>query len=200
MIKIAVVYEGLRDTDAVRVIISRIIESEGIEFEISKMVPTHKGIIGYVKAYVRTFFDLEGLHVGVFLTDQDVKVDVDDRRRKIRQCIEEVNPTHLNYSAIGVADPHFEKWLVSDHNLLKKIMRLNGSDPIPFSDKLPKHQLELLKRNMSLPQPTLNEIYLAISNEINPEEIGNRCPDFRLFKDDLITACRNAQRLMDQKK
>jgi len=189
MIKVGVVYEGLRDTDAISILLKRILDSKGIQFEIQKIVPAHTGIIKFVKSYTRQFFLIDVLDVGIFLTDQDVCVDRDNRRRHVKNEIKAVNPTYLNFSAVGVADPHFEQWLIADQDCVKKVLRLEGSSPLPFPGLKPKLRLEKLRSLMSLPQLTRNELYINLSTELDIQSLKDTCPDFRLFVNELIRAC-----------
>jgi len=91
-LKIGIVYEGNKDLEVVRILISRILDKSGIEFSIIKDIKIGTGIIGFTKLYTRTLFQNGEVDIVIFLTDQDVPPKIDNRRGKIEEEIAKVNP------------------------------------------------------------------------------------------------------------
>jgi hypothetical protein len=189
MLKIGVVYEGVGDTEIVKVLLTKILKEQ--EFSIVKDIANHTGIIGFTRVYARQLFEVDQVDVAVFLTDQDVPPDRDDRHKRIKEEIEKVNVGYLEFSAIGVPNPHLEHWLLQDESVLKRIFSLNHEARVPHADLLAKSQLKALWSEMPTPKLSMRETLLRIVNEMSLD-LMLECPDFRLFHGELINATRRA--------
>jgi len=96
---------------------------------------------------------------------------------------------------IGVPDPHLEKWLVADEDILKGIFRLKGDKEVPYSKMSPKSQIRALKEELPLPQPSLFEVYISLANKLRLEVVQGICKDFARFQEDLIRVSKKVRNL-----
>lgn len=198
MIKIGLVYEGHNDEDIIIRLISKIINNKWsqVQFEIVEKIPSRTGIIGYVGPYSKHLFEKINVDIAIFLTDQDVSIEKDNRRKHILRIIEKVLPGYKDFSAVGVANPHLEQWLMADKNLIKRIFCLPNTSPIPHPELElhPKNRLKALWAEMSNPRATLHETLVKIADEITIESIKEVCPDFKIFARDLVNSFKQIER------
>src|SRR3989338_1104254 len=197
-IHLGIAYEGELDIEPVQILIERILEPL-CQITIKRKISPHTCIIGYVSSYTTIFFVQDCVDIAIYLTDQDESSD--DRRGQVIEKIRKVNPLYLDFSAIGICDPHFEKWLIVDHNTAKKVFKIeNHSVPLPHNDKTPKYQIATLKNVMKDNQPSLHEVYNSLARELDIDFVRTNCLDFNVFCENLIEVCKNCLRNKENSK
>lgn len=187
-IKIGIAFEGNRDIKPLEILIKRILLPQYQPIFIKSITP-HTGLIGYIKVYIKHFFEADNpVDIAVFVTDQDKQNK--SVKRIIVKKINEVNVTYRDLSVIGVPTPHFEAWLVADEGQVKYYFSLPGTRPIDIINFSAKLTLEHLQRNMNDPQVPLFQVYKDLANTINLRTISLLRIDFKDFVNQLQTACK----------
>jgi len=186
-LKLGIAYEGEdRDFIVIDNIIKKILPSN-INYQVLRLVSPRTCILGNVTIYTRLFFcSAESVDLALFFTDQDK--DKEGRKDKIRELISRVNPGYIDFSVIGVPDPHLEKWLISDYNAVKRVFGLPGDEKIPGSDLSPKDQIKFLQSLMGKEQLSFYEACENLSHELDIDVVRQRCADFNSFAGELINA------------
>jgi hypothetical protein len=185
MLKIGIVYEGSADKDIVKGIVLKLLPQDDFEIPSDECeIITKTGIIGFVPTYSRKLFTSCGVDLAIFLTDQDVPRTEENRRNVIQSKLNDLG--FLERSVVGVADPHIEKWLFADEDIIKLIFNLPGHEALPYSHLSPKERLSTLRGSQKGEKRLDHEAKLEIIRRLTIEKIKDRFPDFRLFADDLV--------------
>jgi hypothetical protein len=164
-IKIGIAFEGKRDITPLEILIQRILAPNFNPVILKRRSP-YTGLIGYTKLFTKDFFELgDTVDVAVFVTDQDKQ----KKRVKntILKIIEGVNPTYKLFSVVGVPDPHFEEWLLTNQGYVKNYFGLEATQPLTIIDNSPKITIEHLQRNMEDPRKPLFNVYTDLAKEAN---------------------------------
>ena len=183
-IHVGIAYEGSADIEALKIIIQRVLNENGVDFDPDKVYPQTPGtgIIGFIPVYAKRFLD-SGVQLAVYCTDQDK--DRRSRRDIVLSKVAASEATLIDYSAIGVSVPHFEAWLIADENALKGIFDIAGSKSIPYPKLEPKDRLISLYQNHYSGEKSISDIRLVLASQINIGQVERLKNDFNLFVDDL---------------
>jgi hypothetical protein len=179
-----IAYEGGLDTEYVQALIARLLQDKGYTFtEKTEMVKPGTAIVKFVPVYVQDFKQ-KGVELMVFLTDGD---NEDDRRQQIRDAVRRVEPSLLDFCAVGIPKPHMEQWIMADEATLKAVFSLNGSEPLPFQQYKPKQQLMSIYKTSPY-TGTLEEAKVQIAQTCNINLICSNVPEFNALKQDINNA------------
>ncbi len=183
-VKVGLSYEGRSDKEPLEIIVKRLLLEYGIkpkEDIFSRKSAT--GIIGNTRKHARLFYTLESIQLGFFITDSD-KEKFQKRREKILKELKKENPSYLLNSVVGVIEPHLEKWLITDKNALRSVLKL-GSKKITGKGLTPKEQLAHLYSKMDIPRLTLFQVEIKLAESVDFWLLNKNCGDFKAFYEDL---------------
>lgn len=181
-LKLGISYENETDLMVIQELLNRF-RSEKYAIEIS--IPCKTGIIGFVRIHTKAFFDLHKVDIAIYITDQDFSDAKETRINKIKEEIIKVNPLYIENSVIVLCNPHIEKWLVSDHNAVKKVFSLPSEEPLPFASDKPKEQLDNIRKNNQTMQLSKHEAYTELAKAMHIKTVREICPEFNNFCNDL---------------
>ena len=186
-IQVGIAYEGSADIDALKIIVQRVLNTCELDFDPDAVYPQTpgSGIIGFVAAYAKRFSDA-GVELPIYCTDQDR--DKRSRRDIIATKLKEISPSTLNVSVIGVSVPHFEAWLIADEDVVKSILGLPGSEPLPLPNLQPKDRLTSLYQNHYEGTSSIADVRYQIASTMNLSQIERNKNDFNLFVSDIRRA------------
>lgn len=180
-LKIGIAYEGSRDLPVITILIKRILCAVDVEVQIVKAFQARSGIIKYVAAYTRSFFeDAEVVDIAFFVTDQDFSED--PRKEKIIQIIQKINPAYILRSVVALPNPHLEKWLLADQDVVKAVFKLPGDKPLPGNHLNPKDQLEYIRSSVGGSQLAGYEVYEILAKRFDMNKVVLVCSEFESFK------------------
>ncbi len=175
-LKVGVAYEGQLDTQYITTLVSRILTEKGYGISELDIVQARTAITKYVPVYTRRFSD-NGRELIVFLTDGDggsnTKTDIVDK-------INSSKPELLPISAVGIAEPHLESWVIADEDSVKSIFGLDASRPLPYAQMKPKDRLISIHSSSSY-DGTLDDAKITIASSSNLQKVSRQCNDFSLF-------------------
>lgn len=179
-LKVCIASEGNRDKEVLDVLVRRIFSYLEIDIDVIKIVTPGTGLIGYMKTYVPYFFNVISTDIALFITDQDVPKERDNREKHMYEEISKVDTLLLDKCAVGVPDPHLEKWLLSDQEAVIKVFHLPGDQRIPGSRLPPKDRLYNLRGNMN---PMLSEVetYTTLANKMKISNVLRSDVNFKRF-------------------
>jgi hypothetical protein len=179
---IGIVDEGTVERESIEIILDKIFVSKGYSIEVDqdKHFQAGSGILKKVPTYVRLMFlSSDPVQMATFFTDQDEQID--NLVTRIEDQISSVDPLLLPKCAIGVPNPHFERWLMADTDAVKRVFNISSKKALPYRDKSPKIHLQSLQRNMDRPSKTLYKCYQELALNFNSELVRKACPDFDKF-------------------
>ncbi len=149
---VGVAYEGNKDIEVIKIIIERLGKLFGYNLTLSThrrgVINAHTVIIKLLKSYTEYMFNEARVDYAFYFTDQDT--DPDDRRVKILNKIKLVDPGLLSRACVGVANPCFEKWLLADEDIVKKVLKYNANKALPHKLVNPKDRFQMLVRESSV--------------------------------------------------
>lgn len=190
IIKIGISYEGTKDIRPIKIILDKIFAEFKCKPKIIYDIPAGTGIIAFVKSHTKRFFKLSNpVQIAIYLTDKDKQKG--KLEEKILAKINEIDKDLNSISAIGIPNPHFEKWLMSDKGNIKSVFRIENKEKIPFSDCPPKQQLELLQRHMQKPSRTLLQCYTNLAELVNIPTLRKSSQEFEKFYKNIKSAIEN---------
>lgn len=175
-LKIGIAYEGQLDTQYVTTLISRILTEKGYGIADMDIVQAKTAITKYVPVYTKRFSN-NGRELVVFLTDGD---GGSNTHQDIVDKINSSAPELLPISAIGIAEPHLESWVVADEDIVKAIFNLEPSKALPFPQMKPKDRLISI-HSCSNYEGTLDEAKITIASNSNLQKVSRQCGDFSTF-------------------
>jgi hypothetical protein len=176
-LKIGVSYENTTDLLVLKVLMNRMSVSPD-SYLIVRDFACRTGVLGYIKLHTTMFFTQDDVDLAVFITDQDVSKK-DDRFATVIKSIQKVDPVLVLSSVVALCNPHIEKWLVADHNTVKRVFGLPSDQPIPSSDT-PKGIIEKA-RGLQTVQLSKHDSYENLANELDFAVVRKACPDFHAF-------------------
>jgi len=186
-IHVGIAYEGSADIDALKIIIKRVLNLQGLDFDPDAVYPQTpgSGIIGFVPVYAKRFTN-SGVALPIYCTDQDK--DKKSRRDVIIGKLRDTVPEMLEVSVVGVSIPHFEAWLVADEDVVKNIIGLAGDKPLPSDNLQPKDRLISLYQNHYDGNLSLSDIRSLLASNMDISKVERIKHDFGQFVDDIRRA------------
>jgi len=181
-LKIGIAYEGGNDGQLISTIVKRVIEPLGYTFDFFEPETPSTAIIDYISSYTNKFVD-SGVDIGIYCTDQDKATD--SRRRIIEDKIRKTDEAFLLKSAIGVPVPHIEAWLIQQDSIVKNLLKIDGSSPLPHPELLPKDRLTALYSESDSYARTPNELRIDIAEKLDIDQCCRNNSEFKHFIQDI---------------
>lgn len=164
---IGILAEGDLDLEPLKNLLHNIFNHLNIDSGI-KIVPFVVGgsIETHLSKASKLFFNTNPkCDLAIFLNDIDKSPE---RCKYIRNWVKEyIQQNPDNKIVVGCPDRHFEQWFVSEENTLKSFFNLSGSKPLPYSDKLPKEQLESIFYEFGDITDSLKDVYIELAGKLN---------------------------------
>ena len=182
-IKYSLISEGSSDW-VLRTIVERYAIFHNFDLVINESLSKpFNGPLGEARLRIRTRsnFDSDAVELGLYFTDKDKDREGFDKLKFIEDTIRSVQEVYLTKSVTGIPDPHLEAWLLSDQNAVKKVFGLRGEDPIPFSDRPPKSQLESLANTCGGDDLTPPEARKRLAEELDLSVLERNSQSFNQF-------------------
>lgn len=192
-LKIGIAYEGPLDTSYVEILVSRMLAEKGYGIADLDAVQARTAITKYVPVYAHRFSG-SGRELLVFLTDSD---DGANTKQDILDKLNEARAELLPISAVGIASPHIESWVIADEDVVKSVFGLEGSEPLPYPSLKPKDRLISIYSNSDY-DGTLDDAKIEIASSANLSQIARKCSGFADFTrgiNDALNYLQNQQEL-----
>ena len=181
-IKVGIAYEGGDDGMLIAAIVRKITEPLGYTFEHFEPETPSTAILDYITSYTNKFVSA-GVDMGIYCTDQDEETD--SRRRIIYEKIEKTDAAFILKAAIGVPVPHIEAWLIQQDSIVKNLLGIDGSLPLPHPELSPKDRLTALYSESDVYTRTRNELRIDIAERLNIDHCSKNNAEFKLFVQDI---------------
>jgi len=193
-LRLGISYEGPTDLSLIKIIVKKVLQEYSYTPEFIYEYEARSGTVGHIKTHTRRFFifNKNPVDVAVFVTDKDKYKE--NRIIQIQKEIKEIDPLLLKKSAIGIPDPHIEKWLLIDQAKIKNIFHIPIKNPVPYSELTPKNQLIQLQKNMPRPKISLSECYEILSSDINLPMLKKACPEIKIFCENIVQTIKEYHR------
>ena len=181
-IKVGIAYEGGDDGMLIAAIVRKVTEPLGYTFEYFDPETPSTAILDYITSYTNKFVSA-GVDMGIYCTDQDEATD--SRRRIIYEKIEKTDAAFILKAAIGVPVPHIEAWLIQQDSIVKNLLGIDGSLPLPHPELPPKDRLTALYSESDAYTRTRNELRIDIAERLNIDHCSKNNAEFKLFVQDI---------------
>lgn len=175
-LRIGIAYEGQLDTQYVTTLVSRILTEKLYGISDLDIVRAGTAITKYVPVYTVRFSN-NNRQLVVFLTDSD---GGSNTRQDIVDKIISSKPELQPISAIGIAEPHLESWVIADEDAVKAVFGLDASRPLPHSSMKPKDRLISIYSNSNY-EGALDDAKITIASKSNLQAMSRKCSDFAQF-------------------
>lgn len=186
VINIGILCEGEADLLVAKIFVTRILDTKSIGCVFDRTHCSRTGIERDVSVHAKVFFkSSKPVKIGIFLTDKDKSSGKKDR---IISDIKQVAPLSVDFSVIGIPDPHIEAWLLADVSLVIKLFSISEKKEHLKCKLTPKNQLLKLRQSMPDPRMTLFEIYEHLAMNSNLKILQDKCQEFKKFNNELLTA------------
>jgi len=180
-VKIGIAYEGGSDGKIITEIARKVFESRGYTFDSPEYETPATGLLGFIVLYTKRFA-AANVDVAIFSTDQDK--DLSSRRENIIEKVRKADELMVEKTAIAIPDPHIEKWLLLQDQIIKNILCIPGNEALKHGECSPKEQLLSLYEDSSY-DGTVGELKLQIVSKMDIEECSKRDNTFRAFVRDI---------------
>lgn len=180
--------EGDSDLSSLSILCGRIAKIKGIELELN--IPLSKPANGPISdkvIRVRTeMFRKGGVQFAAYFADAD-KDGFHKKVKFIKDVIRDIDTSWLDRAVVGVPDRNLEAWLLEDQDMVKKILGIPGSLPLPHSEiKDPKEKLIRLVAEYGDEAMTPTSFRLELANKIDLNILKRKSNSFRAFYDDIM--------------
>ena len=182
--------EGGNDIPALQTLIERVAMLYDADLYLNNnLSQPASGPISKPVIRVRTkLFIANSLDLGVYVADYDKAKP--DRRSLIVKTLQDIDKTWYEKSIIGVPEPHFEEWLLADEDLIKGILNLDHTKPLPFIDRPPRDRLLSLVSSYG-DVLTVGEVRLTIASKANLNTLVGKSPSFSKFTKSMCKVINN---------
>ena len=178
-LKVGIAYEGGLDTEYVIALVRRMLAEKNFSALDIDSLKAGTAITKFVPAYA-TRFKQDSRDVMVYLTDSDGGANT---KAQIVEKIKLIDETLVSMSAVGIPDPHLERWILGDEDAVKKVFGFDGSLPLPHSKLKPKERLIAFYEDSKF-EGTPDDAKLLILEHSKLNIMASHCADFRLFKEE----------------
>jgi len=181
-LKVGIAYEGGDDGQLIATIVRKVTEPLGFTFEFFEPETPSTAILDYISSYTNKFVD-SGVDMGIYCTDQDEATD--SRRLLIKTKIERTDAAFALKAAIGVPVPHIEAWLIQQDSIVKNLLGIDGSIPLPHSELSPKDRLTALYSESDYYTRTRNDLRIDIAGRLDIDFCSRNNTEFKHFVQDI---------------
>lgn len=190
MIMVGYCCEGSIDSTPLEIIIKRLLYMNGYKtsFDKNAQFIAHTGIIGNVATYTKEFFQRCSVDIGFYFTDQDTYQK--DRYYQVAKEIKSVDESYITKACIGIANPHFEEWLLADEDVVKKVLRLDGTQRLSHRRLEPKDRLISIL-NSSKSSLYLEDLKREIATQMNLNILIRKCSGFKVLNKNVKSALKS---------
>lgn len=189
-LKIGIAYEGGSDGDIILEITRKVVEPKGYSIPKYEQETPATGLIGFIPLYLKKFEEI-GLDLVIFSTDQDNEHD--SRRSIIKDKISNFSQTYVDKVALAIPSPHIEAWLFLQDSIIKNLLKLNGAEPLPYSNMPPKQRLmKIFNENQY--NGTFGEFKIEIAKRLDLDQCSRVDSAFNAFIQDLRTFLNTRER------
>lgn len=135
------------------------------------------------KAAALFFENSPSCDFAIFLNDLD---DQPERCRRIRSWATNYQNRHVTRKIIvGCPNPSFEQWFVNEENAIKRVLSLDSTEPLPYSELKPKSRVEeMIYENANI-TITKKSAYIDIAKHLNLIVLGERDASFKRFYEEM---------------
>lgn len=181
--KVGIAYEGGNDGEVLFVWLKKIAKEESAIIDNNPIwLSPETGLLGYASTYTKRFIS-ENVDLAVFCTDQDT--DSHSRITRLKEKIKNVNESFLEKVAIAVPIPHIEAWLLLQDSVIKNILGLDGSKPLPYENESPKTRFISLYNDSDEYTGSQQQLRIEIANKMDLNYCCRVDNNFEHFVQDL---------------
>jgi len=180
-LRVGIAFEGGNDGELIATIVRNVLDPYGYTFEYFSPETPGTAILDYIPSYTRRFVD-SSVDMGIFCTDQDDSTV--SRRNYIRDKVKLTDAAFLQKAIIGVPNPHIEAWLLIQDSVVKNILGIDGSLPLPHHELSPKDRLTALYSESEYIK-SRNDLRIEIAQGLDIDICCRKSSDFNAFVQDI---------------